>query len=101
MTGAKLLLSYNMSSDNANAYYQFFLGRYIPLMQTLGLQISEAWHTAYGPYPNRLVGFVTRDVELALALPQNDTWIELNNELIGYVANFSYKIVLYREGFQF
>ena len=34
------------------------MGRYIPLMQKMGLQVSEAWHTAYGDAPNRLIGFV-------------------------------------------
>ena len=99
--GAKLLLSYDINTDNTDAYFRFFLGRYIPVMQALGLEVSEAWHTAYGNYPNRLVGFVTRDMQRALALLPNENWIHLNQELLTYVTNFSYKIIPYREGFQF
>lgn len=100
--GAKLLLSYDINmEDDTNAYFRFFLGRYIPVMQALGMEVSEAWHTAYGDYPNRLVGFVTRDMRQALALPQNENWLQLNQELMTFVTNFSYKIIPYQEGFQF
>ena len=51
--GLKLLISYNIRVDDAQDYYQFVLGRYIPALQSLGLEVSEAWHTAYGEYPNR------------------------------------------------
>lgn len=100
-TGGKLLLIYDVNTENTNAYFRFFLGRYIPIMQTLGLEMSEAWLTAYGNFPNRLVGFVGRDIEQVLKLSQNQTWHELNQELEHFVTNFEYKIVKYREGFQF
>ncbi len=99
--GAKLLLIYDVDISEPNPYFRFFLGRYIPTMQSLGLEISEAWHTAYGPFPNRLIGFVSADRERVLALPDLPAWQALNEELKALVGNFRYKIVPYREGFQF
>lgn len=96
----KLLLSYNMRPDSGQEYYQFILGRYVPVMQTLGLQMSEAWSTQYGNGPDRLLGFVAKDEHTMNSLLGSETWHELNQKLLAYVTDFSYKVIPYREGFQ-
>ena len=99
--GLKLLLSYNIRPDNAQAYYEFVLGRYVHILQTLGLEMSEAWHTAYGNYPNRLIGFVARDENTMMSMLDNDIWDALNDQLLEYVTDFSYKVIPYKMGFQY
>lgn len=98
--GAKLLLSYNMNTEDLKAYYQFVLGQYIPAMQVFGLEMSEAWHTAYGDYPNRLVGFVAKDKKIMDQVLLSDAWHKLNEQLLEHVSDFSYKVVRYELGFQ-
>lgn len=99
--GYKLLLTYEVSQEHMQEYYRFMLGRYVPMVQALGLEMSDAWHTAYGDFPNRLVGFVSRDKQTILDILENETWQALNDELQRFVSEFQYKIVPYREGFQF
>lgn len=99
--GLKLLISYNIRVDDAQDYYQFVLGRYIPALQSLGLEVSEAWHTAYGEYPNRMIGFVSRDKETMRTLLDDETWDDLNDQLLEYVTDLSYKVIPYTLGFQF
>lgn len=98
--GVKLLLSYEVDSESLQDYYQFVMSNYIPTMQTLGLQMSEAWQTAYGTVPNRLIGFVTDNQENMMAILDNETWLRLNEQLEQYVSDFSYKVIPYRGGFQ-
>ena len=98
--GRKLLLSYNMRLEAGQEYYKFFLGRYIPIMQSLGLEMSEAWQTSYGNGPDRFIGFVARDEETMNALMENETWFTLNTQLLEFVTEFKYKVVQYRHGFQ-
>jgi len=98
--GMKLLLSYEVNPESSQEYYQFVMGSYVPTMQALGLQMSEAWHTAFGEAPNRLIGFVTEDREIMLSLLENETWLKLNEQLEQFVSEFSYKIIPYRGGFQ-
>jgi hypothetical protein len=100
-SGYKLLLSYDVSAEHMQEYYRFVLGRYVPVMQALGLEMSDAWHTAYGSFPNRLIGFVARDSATMEQLLANETWTALNEELARFVSDFDYKVVRYREGFQF
>jgi hypothetical protein len=99
--GVKLLLSYNIRGNDTQAYYEFVLGRYIPMMQSLGLEMSEAWHTEYGNYPVRLIGFVARDEETMLKVLADETWDDLNEQLEEFVTDFSYKVIPYTIGFRY
>ena len=98
--GMKLLLVYSIKPDRAQEYYDFMLGRYIPVMQTMGLEVSEAWHTAYGNYPNRLVAFISRDKSTINDVLENDIWEALTHQLLDFVTEFSFKVVPYKVGFQ-
>lgn len=98
--GYKLLLSYEVNPESVQEYRQFVMRRYVPTMGTLGMQMSEAWHTAYGDAPNRLIGFVCRDWETVDELLGSDLWFELNEELHKYVTDFNYKVVPYKGVFQ-
>lgn len=100
-SGYKLLLTYDVSPEHLQEYYRFVLGRYVPVMQAMGLEMSDAWHTAYGDFPNRLIGFVARDKETLQSILQNDSWLALNEELQQFVSGFHYKVIPNREGFQF
>ncbi|MDX1688950.1 MAG: hypothetical protein R3248_13295 [Candidatus Promineifilaceae bacterium] len=97
----KLLLAYDVKKDQMQEYYRFMLGRYVPVMQAMGLEMSEAWHTAYGEFPDRLVGFVARDRQTVDELLESDSWHSLNEELRRFVTNLDHKLIPYREGFQF
>ena len=99
-SGIKLLLTYDVIQERQQEYYQFVMGRYVPALQSMGLQMSEAWHTAYGDFPDRLIGFVCHDEETIQKLLESDLWLSLNDELESFVTDFDYKIVPYKGGFQ-
>jgi hypothetical protein len=99
--GLKLLLSYNIRVNDMQAYYEFVLGRYIPVMQSMGLEMNEAWHTEYGDYPIRLLGFVSRDQDTLMKLLEDESWEDLNDQLEQFVTDFSYKVIPYSMGFQY
>ena len=98
--GLKLLLTYDVIQERQQEYYQFVMGRYLPALQTMGFQMSEAWHTAYGDFPGRLIGFVCRDEDTMRELLDSELWLSLNEELEGFVTSFDYKIVPHKGGFQ-
>lgn len=98
--GTKLLLSYEVNENRQQEYYQFVMGRYLPALQSMGFQMSEAWHTAYGDAPNRLVGLVSADENAGAALVGSELWVDLNEELEQFVSDFAYKFIPYRGGFQ-
>jgi len=98
--GYKLLLSYDVLEEKQREYYQFIMGSYLPALQSVGFQMSEAWHTAYGDAPNRLIGLITTDQDKVKELLESDVWETLNEQLAEYVTDFDYKFIPYRGGFQ-
>lgn len=97
----KMLIEYDIVPELQQAYYEFVLGELIPSAQSLGLVLSEAWHTAYGDYPVRLNGFVARDKTTLDRILAGSEWKQLEDKLKRFVTDYHKKIVPFRDGFQF
>jgi hypothetical protein len=96
----KLILRYEVGSEKIQDYYRFVMGHYVPAMQGMGLEMTEAWTTAWGNGPGRQIAFVARDYDTVLKLLETEVWEELNDKLDEFVSDFDYKVVPYRQGFQ-
>ncbi len=97
----KMLITYDVVPELQQAYYEFVLGEMIPAAQSMGLVLSEAWHTAYGNHPIRLNGFVARSKPELDRILATSEWQQLEDKLKRFVTGYKRKIVPYREGFQF
>ena len=97
----KVLMTWDISSERDQEYFEFIIGEFIPGVQRLGLQPAEAWATIYGSYPQIQVGLVASDADQAHRILKSADWNLLQERLFGYVKNFSYKVVQARGGFQF
>ena len=97
----KLLVTYNIKAGDRDKYYQFVMGEMIPALQEMGLYMAEAWHTAYGPYPIRLLGYVAEDVETINEALTSTKFVDLEDKLRKYVSNYTRQVVSFRDGFQF
>ena len=98
----KLILTYDIIPETQDRYYQYMLGEMVPAAQSLGLQMSGAWHTAYGDYPIRLVEFIGDNYEAVVTVLDGSDWERLENHLQKYITNYRRKIVRLREDqFQF
>jgi hypothetical protein len=96
----KVLLSYDIRPGHENAYRRFVMEEFLPKAQELGLMPTDAWHTAYGNYPNRLLGFVADSADAARAALQGDEWQALIRRLEGYAGSLTQRLVPYHGGFQ-
>ena len=96
----KLILTYDIRPNSGQEYYQFVLGKYVPAVQQMGLEMLEAWTASFGNVPNRTLAFVSRDHETMMDLLHDEEWSDLNDELLEFVTDFDYKVVNYRAGFQ-
>ena len=97
----KLLLSFDPIPERREAYFHYVLGEFIPTLEYLGLKMCEAWHTAYGPYPLRLTGFVAPDQATMDSILSSKDFRELEERLQEYVMNYHRRIVPVRSSFQF
>ena len=98
--GFKLLMTWDIVPGREQEYFEFVVREFVPGMQRLGIQPTEAWDTMYGDRPQILTGGVTeslKDMERALS---SEEWTRLKERLMEYVTNFEWKVVRNRGGFQ-
>jgi len=97
----KVIMTWDIAAERDQEYFEFIIGEFVPGVQRLGLQPSEAWATLYGSYPQIQVGLLATDANHARQILASSDWMLLQDRLFGYVKNYSYKIVPVRTGFQF
>ncbi|MCE1251936.1 MAG: hypothetical protein LWX83_00130 [Anaerolineae bacterium] len=97
----KLLMSWDIAPEHEEEYFEFVVREFLPGVQGLGFELSDAWATVYGPKPQMLVGAMLPSINQAHKVLNSSEWISLNNRLQDYVRNYNYKLVSAKGGFQF
>ena len=97
----KLIMTWDIAPDHEQDYFEFVVSEFIPGIQRLGLEPAEAWATIYGDYPQIQVGMLAADTSSAKRIMASQDWSQLQEKLFTFVANFGYKVVPARGGFQF
>ena len=97
----KLLMTWDITPEREQEYFEFVIGEWIPGIQRLGLEPTEAWATIYGEYPQILVAMLAPDLPNAQRILNSQDWVKLRDQLLGFVKNYNYKVVPAKGGFQF
>jgi hypothetical protein len=97
----KVIMTWDIAPEHEQEYFEFVIGEWVPGVQRLGFQPTEAWATVYGSYPQIQVNLLADTESAARKVFNSKDWGTLEDRLLTYVNNFSYKIVPARMGFQF
>jgi len=96
----KLIMTWDITPEHEQEYFEFVIGDYIPGIQRLGCELSDAWATVYGVKPQITVGIVVANAKKARQLLLSEEWLSLNNRLQDFTQNFALKVVYARNSFQ-
>jgi len=96
----KLLMSWNILVGREQEYFEFVVREFIPEMQQLGLEATDAWVTVFGDQPQILVTMKTDTLDAARQAMRSQEWNQLTTRLLDYVEDFEVKTVAARPGFQ-
>jgi len=96
----KLIMTWDIRQGREQEYFEFVIREFLPSIQRLGLEPSDAWFTMYGDHPQIMIGAVSNDLEEANRALESDQWDELIQKLMEYVENYELKVVQARRGFQ-
>ena len=96
----KLLMTWDILPGREQEYFEFVVRDWIPGIQRLGLEPSDAWFTMYGDQPQIMASIQSNDVAALQTVLDSTEWDELTHQLLDYVEDFKYKIVAARSGFQ-
>jgi len=97
----KLLLTFDPLPELREEYFRYMLGEFVPALESLGLTMAEAWHTAYGDYPLRLTGFIAPDAPTMKSVLGSDAFVKLEARLQDFVENYRRRVVLAGKRFRF
>ncbi len=97
----KLIMTWDILPEREQEYFEFVIREFIPGVQRLGFELSDAWATVYGRQPQILVGAVQSTYEEVQTVLGSPDWHSLTNQLQDFVQNYSQKLVASRGGFQF
>ena len=97
----KVIMTWDIAADHEQEYFEFVIGEWVPGVQRLGLQPIDAWATVYGAYPQIQVGLIADNAPKVREVLASKDWSALEDRLLTFVRNFSYKVVPAKGGFQF
>lgn len=96
----KILMTWDILPGREQDYFEFVVRDFVPGMQEMGLQPSDAWYTYYGNHPQIMAAAVVNSKTEMDRVIASDAWIDLTNQLMEYVQDFDYKVIRARGGFQ-
>ncbi len=86
-------MTWDIRPGKESEYFEFVVQEFVPKIQRLGIQPSEAWYTVWGNAPQILSGSIADEratIEQAIA---SEEWKAMIERLLTYVTNFNFKIV--------
>lgn len=96
----KLLMTWDIIPGKEQEYFEFVVREFVPGMQGLGIQPTEAWYTTYGERPQILTGGTAKDLSTMEDVLETEEWKTLKDRLLDFVTNFEWKVVQASGGFQ-
>jgi hypothetical protein len=96
----KLLMTWDILPGREQEYFEFVVREFIPGMQRLGLEPTDAWFTMFGEQPQIMASFQMPTLSSLNQVLGSTGWDDLTRLLLDYVENFKYKIVPAKTGFQ-
>jgi hypothetical protein len=96
----KLLMNWDILPGREQEYFEFVVRDFIPAMQRLGMEPSDAWFTMFGDQPQIMAAAQITSLGSLQRMLDSPEWQKLTQQLLDYVENFNYKVVQARGGFQ-
>ena len=93
-------MTWDILPGREQEYFEFMARDFIPGVQRLGLEPSDAWYTMYGNQPQIMVAAQMSNLPALTKVLESSEWTDLTKRLLDYVEDFKYKIIPARSGFQ-
>ncbi len=96
----KLIMTWDILPSKEQEYFEFMVRDFIPGIQKLGLEPSDAWFTVYGDQPQIMTAIRSATIKELQQVLHSSDWERLTSQLLDFVEELKYKIVEDRPGFQ-
>jgi hypothetical protein len=95
-----LIFKYDVRSEVQETYFRYIIGEFTPALQEYKVYLQEAWHVAYGDYPERQIEYITDNLENLRRLFESSDWRKLEDRLKDFTTHYSRRITRYSGRFK-
>jgi hypothetical protein len=93
-------MTWDILPGREQEYFEFVVRDFIPGMQRMGMEPSDAWFTMYGEQPQIMAALQIASINALQRILDSSDWQDMVQRLLDYVENFNFKVVQARAGFQ-
>ncbi len=96
----KLLMTWDIKPGRDQEYFEFIIREWVPGLQKLGIEPTDAWYTQYGSGRQILAGATAKNLKVMRQLLTMDEWHALKEQLLSFVDNYDERLVRAKGTFQ-
>ncbi len=96
----KLLMTWDIRAGLEETYFTFITQEFPVVLQRANLQLTDAWYTVYGNWPQVRMAFMCEDITILQTFIISAPWLNIKRKLLTYILDYQQKIIPARGGFQ-
>lgn len=96
----KLLMTWDIKQGREAEFFEFQVREWVPGLQRLGIEPTDAWYTMYGSSPQIMIGGTAKNLRAMHQILGTEEWQSLKSQLLGLVDNYDQKVIRATGGFQ-
>jgi hypothetical protein len=86
-------MTWDIKPGREAEYFDFVVREFVPGLQNVGIQPTEAYLTVYGSGAQILTGGIADDLPTMQTILEGEDWNVLQGKLLTFVDNFKKKVV--------
>jgi hypothetical protein len=95
-----IIFRYDVRPETQETYFRYVIGDFTPALQEHEIYMQDAWHVAWGDYPERQLEYVTERFDCIRRLLQSPEWERLEGRLKSFTKHYSMHIQRYTGAFK-
>ncbi len=96
----KILMSWDIKPGREQEYFEFVVREWVPGLQRLGIEPTDAWYTQFGNARQILAGGTAKNLKVMQQILATDEWNTLKDQLLSYVDHYAERVVKAKGTFQ-
>lgn len=89
----KLVMQWDIKSGREQEFSEFVVREFAPRLVKLGIEPTEILYTMYGDGPQMYTSVVVDSQQKLAKILNSDGWQNLHQKLLGYITNYSQKVI--------
>lgn len=96
----KLMMTWDIKPGQEKVYFPFITQEFPTALRQAGLELTDAWYTMYGTWPQVSMGFVSEDLPALETFLISERWLRVKHRLLGYVQGYHQRVIPAQRWFQ-